>query len=48
MNYLLGVIAFGMFAYLIKTMQKGRGKAGGAGGLGGKGSKFGMMGGPSR
>lgn len=54
-NYLLGVIAFVMFAYLIKTMQKkgpgGGGKGGGRGmskwGGGGR-AGGGPFGGPSR
>ena len=53
-NYLLGVIAFVMFAYLIKTMQKkgpGGGRGGGRGmskwGGGGR-AGGGPFGGPSR
>lgn len=40
-NYLLGIIAFCMFAYLIKTMQKSRGSSKGGSGWGSGASKFG-------
>lgn len=45
-NYLLGIIAFLMFAYLIKTMQKKNAGAGGGGrGAGRGGSRWGGLGG---
>jgi len=47
-NYLLGAVAFVMFAYLIKTMQKKNSGGGGRGGgaRGGSGRRGGRAGGP--